>query len=85
MLRVEELVRSGLAPVSMEVPDGVCVAVRGRSGAGKTTLMRAIVGTQIADSGTVTALGSPAGSAPLRRTVGYVTQAPSVYRDLTGR
>jgi ABC-2 type transport system ATP-binding protein len=30
-------------------------------------------------------LGQPAGSAPLRRRVGYLTQAPSVYADLTVR
>ena len=40
---------------------------------------------QIVKSGTVTVLGQPAGSAALRRTVGYVTQAPSVYADLTVR
>jgi len=57
----------------------------GPSGSGKTTLIRAVVGVQIVESGTVTVLGQPAGSAALRRTVGYVTQAPSVYADLTVR
>jgi ABC-2 type transport system ATP-binding protein len=33
--------------------------------------------------GTVEVLGLPAGTAPLRHRVGYVTQAPSVYADLT--
>jgi ABC-2 type transport system ATP-binding protein len=33
----------------------------------------------------VRVLGEPAGSPALRREVGYVTQAPSVYRDLTVR
>ena len=33
--------------------------------------------------GDVTVLGLPAGSAPLRDRVGYVTQASSVYADLT--
>jgi ABC-2 type transport system ATP-binding protein len=36
-------------------------------------------------AGEVTVLGQPAGSAPLRERVGYVTQAPSVYGDLTAR
>ena len=45
--------------------------------------MRAIVGVQIVASGSVTVLGQPAGSPPLRRQVGYVTQAPSVYTDLS--
>ena len=57
----------------------------GPSGSGKTTLMRAIVGVQIVKSGTVTVLGESAGSASLRSRIGYLTQAPSVYADLTVR
>ncbi len=55
----------------------------GPSGCGKSTLMRAIMGVQIVAAGRVTVLGEAAGSPPLRRRVGYVTQAPSVYGDLT--
>ena len=47
--------------------------------------MRAIVGVQIVEAGDVTVLGLPAGMPELRRRVGYVTQAPSVYTDLTVR
>jgi ABC-2 type transport system ATP-binding protein len=47
--------------------------------------MRALVGVQKVVSGTVSVLGEPAGSAALRPRVGYVTQAPSVYADLTVR
>ncbi len=45
--------------------------------------MRAVVGVQIVADGEVIVLGEPAGSAGLRRRVGYVTQAPSIYADLT--
>jgi ABC-2 type transport system ATP-binding protein len=38
---------------------------------------------QIVARGRVTVLGHPAGSKPLRSRLGYVTQAPSVYADLT--
>ncbi|ORM35663.1 ABC transporter ATP-binding protein [Williamsia sp. 1135] len=69
--------------VDIKVPTGSITGLLGPSGCGKTTLMRAIVGTQRIDSGTVTVLDLPAGSARLRRSVGYVTQAPSVYTDLT--
>jgi ABC-2 type transport system ATP-binding protein len=55
----------------------------GPSGSGKTTLMRSIVGTQIVASGEVRVLGLPAGTPELRHRVAYVTQAPSVYPDLT--
>jgi ABC-2 type transport system ATP-binding protein len=47
--------------------------------------MRAIVGVQIVEGGTVTVLGQQAGTPELRRRVAYVTQAPSVYGDLTVR
>ena len=57
----------------------------GPSGSGKTTLLRAIVGVQVFAGGTVDVLGHPAGSAVLRDRVGYVTQAASVYDDLTVR
>ena len=55
----------------------------GPSGGGKTTLMRALVGVQGGVRGEVTVLGLPAGSAALRQRVGYVTQAPAVYTDLS--
>jgi ABC-2 type transport system ATP-binding protein len=45
--------------------------------------MRSVVGVQIVESGTVTVLGEPAGSPQLRDKIGYATQNPSVYADLT--
>ena len=74
-----------LPAISVEVPSGVVTGLLGPSGSGKTTLMRAIVGVQIVRGGDVTVLGRPAGTAPLRHHVAYVTQAPSVYGDLTVR
>jgi ABC-2 type transport system ATP-binding protein len=59
------------------------VGLLGPSGCGKTTLLRSIVGVQVVQSGTVTVLGAPAGSASLRHRVGSVTQDASVYGDLT--
>jgi ABC-2 type transport system ATP-binding protein len=67
------------------IPRGSVTGLLGPSGSGKTTLMRAIVGVQIIKSGTVTVLGEPAGAARLRPRIGYLTQAPSVYADLTVR
>ena len=74
-----------LRSVSLEVPEGRISGLLGPSGSGKTTLMRAIVGVQVIRSGTVEVLGLPAGVPDLRRMVGYVAQAPSVYGDLTAR
>jgi ABC-2 type transport system ATP-binding protein len=77
--------RTVLADVSLRVEAGSVTGLLGPSGSGKTTLMRSIVGVQIVEGGRVSVLGSPAGSPPLRARVGYVTQAPSVYLDLTVR
>ncbi|KRE95824.1 multidrug ABC transporter ATP-binding protein [Nocardioides sp. Soil774] len=79
------VVRGGvevLPGISLDVAPGV-TGLLGPSGCGKTTLMRALVGAQRVRSGTVEVLGEPAGSAGLRTRVGYVTQAASVYDDLT--
>ena len=71
--------------VSLTIPAGEVAGLLGPSGCGKSTLMRSIMGVQIVASGRVLVLGVAAGSVALRRRVGYVTQAPSVYRDLTVR
>ncbi|MEO6956062.1 MAG: ABC transporter ATP-binding protein [Antricoccus sp.] len=74
-----------LPQLSLSISAGQVVGLLGPSGSGKTTLLRAIVGVQQVAEGTITVLGSPAGSAALRSRVGYVTQAPSIYADLTVR
>jgi ABC-2 type transport system ATP-binding protein len=82
------VVRGGvtaLDAVSFSVPVGQVTGLLGPSGGGKSTLLRAIVGVQIVASGELTVLGLPAGDAALRSRVGYVTQSPSVYGDLTVR
>jgi len=80
------VVRGGaevLHELDVEVPVGEITGLLGPSGCGKSTLMRAIVGVQIVQGGSVTVLGEAAGSSGLRARVGYVTQAPSVYLDLS--
>ncbi|HET9138944.1 ABC transporter ATP-binding protein [Actinophytocola sp.] len=75
--------REVLRSVGFTVPTGQVAGLIGPSGCGKTTLMRAIVGVQIVAGGSVTVLGEPAGSPALRRRIGYATQSPSIYADLT--
>ncbi|PXA68090.1 ABC transporter ATP-binding protein [Cryobacterium arcticum] len=84
-LRVRRGPQSVLHGLDLTVPRGIVVGLIGPSGSGKTTLMRAIVGVQVVQSGTVTVLGEPAGTDSLRRRVGYVTQDASVYTDLSVR
>ena len=76
--------RQALRSVDLTIGGGV-TGLLGPSGCGKSTLMRALAGVQRLRSGTVTVFGEPAGSAPLRDRIGYVTQAASVYDDLTVR
>jgi ABC-2 type transport system ATP-binding protein len=71
--------------LSLEVASGRVTGLLGPSGSGKTTLMRAIVGVQIVEGGTINVLDEPAGTPPLRWKVGYMTQNPAVYGDLTVR
>jgi ABC-2 type transport system ATP-binding protein len=62
---------------------GGVTGLLGPSGCGKSTLMRCLVGVQQIAGGSVQVFGEEAGSRPLRDRVGYVTQAASVYDDLT--
>jgi ABC-2 type transport system ATP-binding protein len=75
--------RQVLFGLSCAVPAGQVTGLLGPSGGGKTTLLRSIVGVQTVRSGTVAVLGLPAGDPALRGRIGYVTQAPSVYADLS--
>lgn len=77
--------RTVLRGLGFTVPRGRITGLLGPSGCGKSTLMRAVVGTQAKVTGTLDVLGRPAGHPALRTRVGYVTQAPSVYDDLTVR
>ncbi|MFJ7592611.1 ABC transporter ATP-binding protein [Streptomyces sp. NPDC097617] len=77
--------RTVLDSLAFDVPRGRITGLLGPSGCGKSTLMRAIVGTQARVTGTLDVLGHPAGHPRLRSRIGYVTQAPSVYDDLTVR
>ncbi|TQL32410.1 ABC-2 type transport system ATP-binding protein [Barrientosiimonas humi] len=75
--------RRVLRDLSFSVPEGAVVGLLGPSGCGKTTLLRALVGVQRIESGRARVLDREPGAPELRRQIGYVTQAVSVYRDLT--
>ncbi|MFC4783141.1 ABC transporter ATP-binding protein [Nocardioides sp. MAHUQ-72] len=74
--------REVLGHLDLTIGGGV-TGLLGPSGCGKSTLMRSLVGVQELASGTVTVFGAEAGGRGLRDRVGYVTQAASVYDDLT--
>src|SRR6476620_5982594 len=72
-----------LHAIGCDIAAGRVTGLLGPSGSGKTTLIRAIVGVQVVRSGTVTVLGEPAGSRARRDKIGYVSQSPPIYQDLT--
>jgi ABC-2 type transport system ATP-binding protein len=88
VIRALRVVRRGsvvIPGLDLDIPAGQITGLLGPSGCGKSTLMRTIVGVQVVAGGTCEVLGLPAGHPDLRAQVGYVTQEPSVYADLTVR
>ncbi|WP_235928564.1 ATP-binding cassette domain-containing protein [Nesterenkonia haasae] len=75
--------RTVIPGMNLTVPVGSITGLLGPSGCGKTTLIRAIAGIQIINSGSVTVFDQQAGSTSNRDRVAYVTQVSSVYSDLT--
>jgi ABC-2 type transport system ATP-binding protein len=72
-----------LDELTFAIAPGQVTGLLGPSGCGKTTLMRTLVGVQQVSAGQVTVLGLPAGHPKLRDRVGYSTQEPAIYPDLT--
>jgi len=87
-LRVAGLVKSfGATPVlrgvDLTVGAGALTALVGRSGCGKTTLLRIVAGFDRPDAGTVAIGGrTVAGLPPERRRIGYVTQEGNLFPHL---
>ncbi len=75
--------RTVLAGLTASIAAGRVTGLFGPSGSGKSTLIRAIAGVQAHAEGTVRVLGGHSGAPAARAAVGYMTQAPSVYEDLT--
>lgn len=69
--------------LDVSLSEGEIVGIIGPSGAGKTTLIRSIVGRQKISNGRVWVFNRPAGSKKLRKQISYMTQEASVYPDLT--
>ena len=75
--------REILTNFDLDIGQGSITGLLGPSGCGKTTLMRSIVGLQIIKSGDVQVLGRKAGSLEVRERLGYMSQSPAVYSDIS--
>jgi ABC-2 type transport system ATP-binding protein len=82
-LRVEKAHEVILDDLNFSIQPGKITGLIGPSGSGKTTLMRSIVGVQKLSGGSLRISGWDAGDKALRHRVGYVTQTPAIYLDLS--
>ena len=72
-----------LAGIELAVPAGMVYALLGPNGAGKTTLIRSLVGLVKVDAGELHVLGARMPRREVLRSIGYMTQAPALYGDLS--
>ena len=73
-----------LRDVSLTVEAGQRVALLGHNGAGKSTMMKIILGLIPFDSGAVTVCGAAPGSAAARAQVAYLPENAAFHPALTG-
>lgn len=76
---------TAVSGVTLEVPGGVVFGLMGRNGAGKTSLIKMLLGLEPITAGGATVLGldSERQSVRLRGLVGYVPEAHNMYRWMT--
>ncbi|MFC3167960.1 ABC transporter ATP-binding protein [Paracoccus fontiphilus] len=73
-----------LSDVSLSVEPGQRVALLGHNGAGKSTMMKIILGLIPFDGGAVTVCGATPGSAAARAQVAYLPENAAFHPALTG-
>jgi ABC-2 type transport system ATP-binding protein len=69
--------------VDLSVPAGTIYGLLGPNGSGKTTLIRSLVGLVRPEAGEVHVLGARMPRRQVLASIGYMTQAPALYLDLT--
>ncbi|MFK9090194.1 ABC transporter ATP-binding protein [Bacillus salipaludis] len=88
-IKVEQVKKSfGKKPVlndvNVTIPKGQLFGLIGPSGAGKTTLVKMIVGMEKADTGSIHVLGEKMPNLRLLQEIGYMAQSDALYVELTG-
>src|SRR5258708_11909315 len=72
-----------LKNISLNVNGGSCLALIGRNGAGKPTLLRILAGLSKTAKGSVNILGQDARDQNTRRTIGVLGHGIGVYEELS--
>ncbi|KRD90176.1 ABC transporter ATP-binding protein [Priestia megaterium] len=71
--------------ISLNIDTGKIYGFIGPSGAGKTTLVKMIVGMDNPDTGEINVLGKKMPHLELLHNIGYMAQSDALYLELTGR
>lgn len=74
-----------LDSINVNVSDSEIVGILGPSGAGKTTLIKCIMGMEKVDSGDITLLDSKIPNREVLNKVGYMAQSDALYTELTAK
>lgn len=77
--------KSILQDIHFETEEGKIYGLIGPSGAGKTTLVKMIVGMDVPDKGSIFLLGEKMPNLPILQQVGYMAQSDALYTGLTGK
>jgi len=89
-VQIENLVKrfgalAAVDGINLELRSGECLGLLGPNAAGKSTLIRSIVGRVVPNSGSVSIFGTPAGSEDARMALGWIPQDLALYPRLTCR
>jgi ABC-2 type transport system ATP-binding protein len=87
-ISVDSVVKSfgqvrALDGISLHVQGGEVYGLLGPNGSGKTTLIRSLLGLVVPESGSITVLDRTLPDRNVLSSIGYMTQAPALYPDLT--
>ncbi len=76
---------AALRDYTLTIEEGRCLALLGRNGAGKTTVLRILAGLSPFQRGMVRLFGQTARSPEARRQIGFLGHGIGVYDDLSAR
>ena len=76
---------AALRDYTLSIEEGRCLALLGRNGAGKTTVLRILAGLSPFQRGTVQLFGQASRSAQARGQIGFLGHGIGVYEDLSAR